>query len=523
MSSNSELPLGALDLHDEHILLPPSAKVSDAAKALLENPEHNILIYEGVAKKGMFSFLGGKKEKVLGIISLETLMHSLDEKKRISGKHSITKAMKSVLLEYHVGTPLELVVNEITEKQPYGVIARADDGTFVGFMSMGDFQEARALVSGRVPPSETRTIRHGPSATLSNLLKPDPSTGILASKPMILHPHQTFGKLIDSLVLNINGQAIVSKLSKKDITEGLSSLFINQISGTANVRTVLKILASGQAPKPMKLSESKHLDIAWLNMSEESLFSRVKESSSKGGWNSLLVTDSRDRVLAAFSKTEFARHQTGGQNSASSIGGGFIPAKKAKAPFIQGSASNSSELGNVLEEIEKINGISPPEIEEHGEDNNGQVLELDEEYLQEYLSTSEGNDLTNTTVIVSIPIPLEEPEEEIEIDFDPDFKPEVFNMDDPNYGQEDYETTIEQNIPPPPPPSMETSEMQPPTGTPPIAPSGMDDTQTMPPMNPPPMPPQMPRTTPPSTEPPTSSGEDTMSNETKKTSGGRYV
>lgn len=548
------MPLGALDLHDEHILLPPSARVSEAAQALLDNPEHSILIYEGVAKKGMFSFLGGKKEKVLGIISLDTLMHSLDELKRISGKHSITKVMKSVLLEYHVGTPLELVVKEIAERQPYGVIARADDGTFVGFMSMADFQEARALVNGRVPPSETRIIRHGPTATLSNLLKPNPSTGIFTSKPMILHPHQTYSKLIDSLVLNINGQAIVSNLSKKDVTEGLSSLYINQISGTANVRTVLKILASGNAPKTMKFSDSKHLDSAWLNMSEESLFSRVKESSSKGGWNSLLVTDSRDRVLAAFSKAEFARHESGGSSS-TQTGGSAKTVKSAKPPFIRESETNSPEVDSVLKTIDNLTVIRPPDVEEHGEDDTHQAPDLSDQDIEEILLNDSKIDLEPTTEMVSIPIEIEEPEEDIDNINDSEIEPEIFNMEDASYSPDgdftpNESTTTEPNLPPAPPPAV---EMEPMAQSPPPPPPSMQppmEPPMQPPMAPPSMPPQMeatsaqpqmaPPSAPPQVSPPsgppdmhgmppafpqqtTDEIEHSMNEENSKTTGGRYI
>ncbi|MBT6972889.1 MAG: hypothetical protein HOA04_07280 [Euryarchaeota archaeon] len=533
MSSNSVLPLGALDLHDEHILLPPSAKVSDAAKALLENPEHSILIYEGIAKKGVFSFLGGKKEKVLGILSLETLMHSLDDKNRISGKHSITKAMKDVLLEYHVGTPLKLVVDEITQRQPYGVIARASDGTFVGFMSMGDFQEAKALVNGRVPPSETRTILHGPSAVLSDLLKPDPSTGMLGSKPMVLHPHETFGKLIDSLVVNIKGQAIVSNLSKKDAAEGVNSLYINQLSGTANVQTVLKILASGHAPKAMKLSD-KYLDETWLNMSEESLFSRVKEASAKGNWNSLLVTDSRDRVLAAFSKAEFARHDSGDGNSASLASSSTARKNKAKAPFIQDSNSNTHEIDNILKTIEKRNGTNPPEVEEHGEDDTHEVPELSEQDIEEHVLADEDVNLTAPVLTVSIPIPIDDPEEEIDDINDADAEPEMFNMDDPSYDSTEViaPNTVNDiseqtgNIPPPPLSTnteMESTIPRPPTEmvnrqpSPPPPPPPMDSSPAPPPLIERPPPPSLPPTSPPD------GVDNSVMEEKRKPTRGRYV
>jgi CBS domain-containing protein len=138
--------LRMLKIDDEFSLVPPKAKVKDAANILLQNPEQTIIAYQGAGKPGMIAKLRGKTEGVLGVITAEILVKAAAEDKKLDGGDAIKQCWSEKILELHIDMPIIQALQEINRKQPDAVIVRDSDGSFHGFLSSNDFRGAMELL-----------------------------------------------------------------------------------------------------------------------------------------------------------------------------------------------------------------------------------------------------------------------------------------------------------------------------------------------------------------------------------------
>ena len=119
--------IGELDLRDEYALLPHTAVLSDAAKALSPVKNTAVLIRSS------------KGKGIVGIVKVQMLLNSI-----ASGldpmKVKASKIMGKNLLRLRSDMPVGMALAKISERNPDAVLVLDLENVFVGFLSPEDFR-----------------------------------------------------------------------------------------------------------------------------------------------------------------------------------------------------------------------------------------------------------------------------------------------------------------------------------------------------------------------------------------------